>query len=111
MKHYGALWNRFFGLEAVERWVAEELESVNPEDWKRSSIRTQLRFLEGEGQLHELVWAAERLCISTIVIGEFRFGRRASRRRRSIEEVLDALLSDVRVLGVREETSKHYAKV
>jgi predicted nucleic acid-binding protein len=45
------------------------------------------------------------------VLGEYRYGLRQSRLRDILEEKLSALLSDVSVLAVEEDTTNHYADI
>lgn len=49
------------------------------------------------------------LCIPVIVLGEYRFGVRQSRYRRSYEKWLEEALADLSVLPVLESTTREYA--
>jgi len=58
-----------------------------------------------------LIEAQPFLCLPVIVLGEFRFGLRGSRRRSVIEPQLDFLEQTVRVLDITRETAAVYAAV
>jgi tRNA(fMet)-specific endonuclease VapC len=51
------------------------------------------------------------LCLPVIVLGEFRFGLRGSRKRSAIEPQLEFLEQTVRVLDITRETAAVYATV
>lgn len=54
---------------------------------------------------------AVRHCVPAIVLGEYRYGLKRSRRRRSLESLLDRLERESIVLVVDGTTAKHYADV
>ena len=58
-----------------------------------------------------LIEAQAFLCLPVVVLGEFRFGVRGSRKRSVIEPQLDFLEQTVRVLDVTRETATVYAAV
>ena len=49
------------------------------------------------------------LCVPVIVLGEYRYGIRQSRYRRSYEQWPDSALQDLTVLPVLDSTTKEYA--
>ncbi len=63
-----------------------------------------------EGLLTRLDTTVE-LCVPVIVLGEYRFGIRQSRYRRSYERWLDGALADLTVLPVLDSTTREYAAV
>lgn len=58
-----------------------------------------------------LIEAQGFLCLPVIVLGEFRFGLRGSRKRSVLEPQLDVLEQTVQVLEVTRETAAVYAAV
>jgi predicted nucleic acid-binding protein len=58
-----------------------------------------------------LIEAQPILCLPVIVLGEFRFGLRGSRKRSILEPQLDFLEQTVRVLEITRETAMVYATV
>ena len=58
-----------------------------------------------------LIEAQPFLCLPVVVLGEFRFGLRGSRKRPMIEPQLDFLEQTVRVLDITRETAAVYAAV
>lgn len=58
-----------------------------------------------------LIEAQPILCLPVIVLGEFRFGLRGSRKRAMLEPQLDYLEQTVRVLEITRETAAVYAAV
>ena len=58
-----------------------------------------------------LIEAQPFLCLPVVVLGEFRFGLRGSRKRSMIEPQLDFLEQTVRVLDITRETATVYATV
>jgi predicted nucleic acid-binding protein len=58
-----------------------------------------------------LIEAQPFLCLPVVVLGEFRFGLRGSRKRSVIEPQLDFLEQTVRVLDITRETATVYATV
>jgi predicted nucleic acid-binding protein len=51
------------------------------------------------------------LCLPVIVLGEFRFGLRGSRKRATLEPELEFLEQTLRILDVTRETAAVYAAV
>lgn len=64
---------------------------------------------DGDETLLARLDTALELCVPVIVLGEFRFGIRQSRYRRSYEKWLDAALHDLTILPVLESTTQEYA--
>ena len=58
-----------------------------------------------------LIEAQPFLCLPVIVLGEFRFGLRGSRKRSVLEPQLDLLEQTVRVLDITRETATVYAAI
>jgi predicted nucleic acid-binding protein len=58
-----------------------------------------------------LIEAQPFLCLPVVVLGEFRFALRGSRKRAVIEPQLDFLEQTVRVLDITRETATVYATV
>lgn len=58
-----------------------------------------------------LIEAQAFLCLPVIVLGEFRFGLRGSRKRSVLEPQLEVLEQTVQVLEVTRETAAVYATV
>ena len=68
-------------------------------------------FLVEAQEIQPYAAKAGSFCIPVIVLGEYRYGLRRSRLRDTLEEKLGALLSDVSVLAVEEDTAEHYADI
>jgi tRNA(fMet)-specific endonuclease VapC len=64
---------------------------------------------EQDASALKLIEAQPFLCLPVIVLGEFRFGLRGSRRRSVLEPQLDFLEATVRVLNLTRETASVYA--
>ena len=64
---------------------------------------------EQDASALRLIEAQPFLCLPVIVLGEFRFGLRGSRKRSVLEPQLDFLESTVRVLDITRETASVYA--
>jgi tRNA(fMet)-specific endonuclease VapC len=64
---------------------------------------------EQDGAALRLIEAQPFLCLPVIVLGEFRFGLRGSRKRSVLEPQLDLLEATVRVLDITRETANVYA--
>ena len=67
--------------------------------------------LDKDAALLEAIRESRELALPVIVLGEFRFGIRVSRRRDEYLAWLRRDLSLFRVLPVVEETSVHYAAI
>jgi tRNA(fMet)-specific endonuclease VapC len=66
---------------------------------------------EQDASALRLIEAQPFLCLPVVVLGEFRFGLRGSRKRSVIEPQLDFLEQTVRVLDITRETATVYATV
>jgi tRNA(fMet)-specific endonuclease VapC len=66
---------------------------------------------DGHPAIEPLLSQATIVAIPTIVLGEYRFGIRASRNRRVYEQWLKEALPDFQILDVNEETAEFYADV
>ena len=66
---------------------------------------------DGDVGLAAALGDTARLAVPVIALGEYRFGIRASRRRKSYERWLDEHLSLFTVLEVDQATTVHYAEV
>ena len=66
---------------------------------------------EQDASALRLIEAQPFLCLPVVVLGEFRFGLRGSRKRSMIEPQLDFLEQTVRVLDITRETATVYATV
>lgn len=58
-----------------------------------------------------MVEQTQLLGLPVIVLGEYRFGIRQSRRREYYEAWLEVLIAQCDVLSVEETTTRHYASV
>lgn len=67
--------------------------------------------LAGEPGLVEVLGPAPRHHLPVVVLGEYRFGLLRSRRRKSLEVLLDTLIEESLVLLVDEATTQAYARV
>lgn len=68
-------------------------------------------FFDGETEIVKLVSGADAIHLPVIVIGEYRFGLRASRLRNQREPKLDAFTKVCTVLPVLESTTSAYAAI
>jgi tRNA(fMet)-specific endonuclease VapC len=68
-------------------------------------------FLAKEPAVGRIAARAALLCIPVIVLGEYRYGLRASKARQALEQKLDDLVADATVLVVDDTTATHYASV
>ncbi len=59
----------------------------------------------------EVVAGADRLAVPVIVLGEYRLGIAQSRRRTDYENWLREWIETVTVLGIDNETTRHYAAI
>lgn len=66
---------------------------------------------DGEGALLAVLPGDRPLFLPVIVLGEYRFGIKAARDRKTRETWLATVESAVTVLDVTTETAKHYAGV
>jgi tRNA(fMet)-specific endonuclease VapC len=68
-------------------------------------------FAAGSEALGEALMPFRSLVLPVIVLGEYRFGLLGSKKRVRLEEWLDDLLGDIRVLEATSRTSGVYARV
>ena len=68
-------------------------------------------FVEGDRGLLEALGSADRLCIPSIALGEYRFGIAGSRYRERYETWLRENLPSKEILSVDRETTTHYAEI
>ncbi len=68
-------------------------------------------FADGDTALAALVSGADRLALSPIVLGEYRFGIAASRFRARYEAWLERIEAEAEILPMTNATSRHYAQV
>lgn len=66
-------------------------------------------FAEGDEGLGRQLEAAQELYLPVVVLGEYRFGVRQSRHRKTYEEWLQTTLSELAVLPILDSTTEHYA--
>ena len=66
-------------------------------------------FAEGDEGLAKCLAGVHDLRVPVVVLGEFRFGMRFSRHRRTYENWLNEALRDLDVLPVLESTAEFYA--
>ncbi len=66
---------------------------------------------DGDGGLLAVLPADRPLFLPVIVLGEYRFGIKAARDRKTREAWLDTVESAVTVLDVGSETARYYAEV
>jgi len=64
---------------------------------------------DGDDDLLSQLESAPELCVPVVVLGEYRFGVRQSRYRRTYERWLDEACADLSILPVLESTAKEYA--
>lgn len=67
--------------------------------------------LVGEEALATVLEGAVRHHVPAIVLGEYRYGLERSRRKRTMEKLLDRLEEESAVLEVDAQTARHYANV
>lgn len=67
--------------------------------------------LAGEPGLLPLLAGQPRLHLPVVVIGEYRYGLRRSRRSRSLSRLLELLIAESAVLPIDLETANRYAEV
>jgi tRNA(fMet)-specific endonuclease VapC len=68
-------------------------------------------FAAGSDALGDALMPFRSLVLPVTVLGEYRFGLLGSKKRARLEEWLDQLLSEVRVLETTARTSAEYARV
>jgi predicted nucleic acid-binding protein len=68
-------------------------------------------FAAGDEALGERLMPFRSLVLPVTVLGEYRYGLLGSKRRARLEEWLDDLLGDIRVLEATSRTSGVYARV
>ena len=68
-------------------------------------------FFDGESKVVELISSVDAVHLPVIVIGEYRFGLRASRLRKQREPKFEAFTKACTVLPVLESTTAAYAAV
>jgi len=68
-------------------------------------------FADGDPDLGALVSGADRLALSPIVLGEYRFGMASSRHQARYEAWLGRLMPEVEILPLTDATSRHYVQV
>jgi predicted nucleic acid-binding protein len=66
---------------------------------------------DGDPSALEQVSRAALVALPVIVLGEYRLGIAQSRHRRDYESWLTQWIASVKVLGIDEETTKHYAAI
>lgn len=66
---------------------------------------------DGDVKLEPLLQSATEIAVPVIVLGEYRYGIRQSRRRIRYERWLAEVLASCRVLAVDEATAGEYAEV
>ena len=54
---------------------------------------------------------ADIVCLPVIVLGEFRFGLKSSKKHRVLKAKLDEFVEETSVLAIEETTTHHYADV
>lgn len=70
-----------------------------------------IAFLQGESGVAESVNAADEIYMSCIAVGELRYGARKSGRMAENLARVEALVSDVVVLGCDVETARQYGDI
>ena len=68
-------------------------------------------FAEGNGALGAVLIPFRTLAFPVTVLGEYRYGLQASKKRARLEEWLDEFLGEVRVLETTARTTVVYARV
>ena len=68
-------------------------------------------FAEGDDALGAVLMPFRTLAFPVTVLGEYRYGLQASKKRARLEEWLDELLGEVRVLETTSRTTVVYARV
>lgn len=67
--------------------------------------------LAGDPAIEPLLRSADRHHLPIIVIGEYRFGLRGSRRRTTLEPLFERLIRESLVLELDERTAECYAAI
>ncbi|MEO5763440.1 MAG: type II toxin-antitoxin system VapC family toxin [Vicinamibacteria bacterium] len=68
-------------------------------------------FAEGDENLGNVLMPFRSLVLPAPVLGEYRYGLLGSKKKSRLSEWLDELLSDARVLEIKEPTTDFYARV
>lgn len=68
-------------------------------------------WLDGDPEIGKILEKAAQLVLSPIVLGEYRFGIKASRHRRDYEERLALIEEDLPILLIDGTTGEHYAEI
>ena len=68
-------------------------------------------FADGNDALGAVLMPFRRLALPVTVLGEYRYGLLSSRKRVRLEEWLDELLGEIRVLEATPRTAAGYAQV
>lgn len=68
-------------------------------------------FADADPGVLEIVKGEEELAVPSVVLGEFLFGIRASRKRERYEQLLQGDPPYFRILDVRASTASHYAEI
>ncbi len=68
-------------------------------------------FAEGDDALGAVLMPFRTLALPVTALGEYRYGLQASKKRTRLEEWLDELLGEVRVLETTSRTTVVYARV
>lgn len=67
--------------------------------------------LDGDTALQMLLDAADRHHLPAIALGEYRYGLKSSRHRRTLEALLDELESESFTVTLNAATARHYADI
>lgn len=68
-------------------------------------------FADGSDALGAVLLPFRRLALPVTVLGEYRYGLRSSKKKARLEEWLDELLGELRVLETTARTTAVYARV
>lgn len=66
---------------------------------------------DDEPGITDILAASPSLELPVIVLGEYRYGISHSRHRASYRRWLEALIRDIGILDITEETTRHYADI
>ena len=66
---------------------------------------------DGDAALEPILRRAKEIAVPVIVLGEYRYGIRQSRKRARYERWLAEAIPNYRLLAVDERTAGHYAEV
>jgi tRNA(fMet)-specific endonuclease VapC len=67
--------------------------------------------LEGDAAIESILTGADKHHIPVIALGEYRFGLLSSRRRKTLEALLDILVAESYILVPDAATARTYAEV